>query len=113
MPFDGHTNVRMQILLDARSLLARRNGWCQHALHINKKGRASFCIIGAVKMAAQHHSVNLALNPDVHAVVQSLLLVLGEPKSVSPQRIADFNDTKNRRKHEVLSLMDRAMEYLV
>jgi hypothetical protein len=112
MPFDGHTNVRMQILLDARSLLARRGGWCQRAMYGHKNGRDSLCIIGALKAAAESHNVNLARHPDGAAVVHSLLLALGEPKSIDPGPIAHFNDKKSRRKHEVLSLLDRAIEHL-
>jgi hypothetical protein len=112
MPFDGLTDVRTQILLDTRSLLARRGGWCKGTLHENKNKRDSYCVYGAVRRVAQHHNVNLALHPDGHAVIQAILLALGEPQGFDPEPIAKFNDVKSRRKHEVLSLLDRAIEYL-
>jgi hypothetical protein len=112
MPFDGHTDVRTQILLDTRSLLARRGGWCKGTLHENKNKRDSYCIYGALKTVARQHGVNLLLNPNGHTLVQSILLALGEPKCIDPGPIAKFNDVKSRRKHEVLNLLDRAIEYL-
>lgn len=118
MPFDGNTNVRTQILLDARSLLARRSGWCQKELHINKNGRDSYCMLGAVSMAARGHAlnaydINSSINREEGAVIQALLLALGSPNNIDAELIVKFNDKSTRRKHEVLSLMDRAMEHLV
>jgi len=79
---------------------------------MNKYGGDSYCILGALRISSSQHNVNLALNPIGQAVLRSLLLALGEPNGISPEPIVNFNDARSRRKHEVLSLMDRAIEHL-
>jgi hypothetical protein len=112
MAFDGHIDTQVLILLDARALLARRGGWCQRANHENKNGIDRYCMLGAIQVAACRNTTPSTYKSEGKAVINAVMRAIGEDRWGATSLII-WNDARNRRKQQVLKILDRAMGYLV
>ncbi len=91
----------LDLLRDARQVLADESNWCQHhAVHPSGRGKS---VLGAVGF--RFHAVD---HPDTMAAVQLLARAIGrEPGPYASVFVQDFNDTHGHA--EVLALLDKAM----
>src|SRR6476620_9543511 len=86
----------IDVLLDARKLLARTDGWIQRHRARRVNGTVAYCIEGALEAAAPEAFLFL----DACARVQS---VVGYS---SPA----YNDVPGRQQSEVVEIIDRAIQ---
>jgi hypothetical protein len=82
----------IDVLLDARKLLARTDGWIQHAQTQMVNGTVAYCIEGALEAAAPE----AILYSEASARVQG---VVGYP-------IPAYNDVPGRQQSEVVEIID-------
>jgi hypothetical protein len=91
----------LDLLRDARQLLADESNWSQHhAVHPSGRGKSVLGAVGYRFYATDH--------PDTMAAVQLLARAIG--RGLSPYDsvfVQDFNDTHDHA--EVLALLDKAM----
>ena len=85
----------IDVLLDARALLARTDGWIQEGRRRMVNGQFAYCIEGALAAADPKSQ----LFSDAWARVQGLL---DEP-------IPRYNDAPERQQSEVVETIDRAI----
>jgi hypothetical protein len=85
----------IDVLLDARKLLARTDGWIQRYRTQMVNGTVAYCIEGALQAAAPE-----ALYSEAMARVQG---VVGYP-------IPAYNDVPGRQQSEVVEIIDRAIQ---
>jgi hypothetical protein len=87
----------IDVLLDARALLAKPNGWIQGQRRmLQPDGSRAYCIEGAIEAAAPDSGVT----PKAWARVQSVL----------HQLIPEYNDAPGRQQSEVVETIDRAIQ---
>lgn len=86
----------IDVLLDARALLARTDGWIQNARSQMVEGQFAYCIEGALHAAEPKSEPYFS---DAWARVQA---VLDEPIPV-------YNDAPERQQSEVVETIDRAI----
>jgi hypothetical protein len=87
----------IDVLLDARALLARPNGWVQGQRQVlQPDGVRAYCIEGALDEA----DPGLGLASPAWARVQSVLV----------RPIPEYNDEPGRQQSEVVQTIDRAIE---
>jgi hypothetical protein len=91
----------LDLLRDARQLLADESNWCQHyAVHPDGCGKSVLGAVGYRFCAVDH--------PDTMAAVQLLARGIGrEPGPYASVFVQDFNDTRGHA--AVLALLDKAM----
>jgi hypothetical protein len=86
----------IDVLLDARALLARPDGWIQNSRSGMVNGQFAYCIEDALAAAEPKSQLSLS---DAWARVQG---VLDEP-------IPEYNDAPERQQSEVVETIDRAI----
>jgi hypothetical protein len=86
----------IDVLLDARQLLARTDGWIQHRGSQMVNGTLAYCIEGALVAAAPE----AILYSDARARVEG---VVGSS-------IPAYNDVPGRQQSEVVEVIDRAIQ---
>jgi hypothetical protein len=86
----------IDVLLDARKLLARTDGWIQGAQTQMVDGTVAYCIEGALEAAAPE----VSLHSDVWDRVAGVI----------SYSIPAYNDVPGRRQSEVLEIIDRAIQ---
>ncbi len=95
MPFDGTQSPITMALTRARALVEK--GWIQKCM----RSRDGVCIMGAVEHLAEnllYQRVNILL---IQAITEQ------QGRKMLP---AEYNDTPDRTKEEVLAVYDRAIE---
>ena len=87
----------IDVLLDARALLARPNGWIQGRRRmLRSDGNRAYCIEGAIEAAEPGGR----MGSPAWARVQSVL----------DQLIPEYNDEPGRQQSEVVETIDRAIQ---
>ncbi len=87
----------IDVLLDARALLARRDGWIQNTRREMVNGQFAYCIEGALEAAEPKSQRYFSV---AWARVRG---VLDEP-------IPAYNDAPQRQQSEVVETIDRAIQ---
>jgi hypothetical protein len=110
-PVDTGYDVPGQILIKARALIAK-HGWCQFALSNDMR----LCAVGAINVAAD---ARIGFSEAVLRLAEVLPYKLrndDRAKERAPDRVRlaqieviYWNDTKSRRKAQVLAKFDRAI----
>jgi hypothetical protein len=88
----------IDVLLDARALLARTDGWIQHSRRQMVNGKVAYCIEGALEAAEQPKSQRCF--SEAWARVQGVL----------DEAIPMYNDAPERQQSEVVETIDRAIQ---
>ena len=105
------TPTVIDVLKRMRTLL--RKGWTQHAAAVTERGRvvptvspqaARFCLVGAEMRAAYDLGVY-----DLKQRTEKLIRRRIRSRS-GQDGIADYNDTKGRKKSEILAVVSCAIE---
>ena len=91
----------LDLLRDARQVLADEGNWCQHhAVHPSGRGKSVLGAVGYRFYAVDH--------PDTMAAVQLLARAIGRESSIYDSVfVRDFNDTHGHA--EIPALLDKAM----
>jgi hypothetical protein len=92
----------IDVLLDARSLLARTDGWIQRSRSQMVKGKIAYCIEGAL-LAAEPKSHPFSDGSSFSDAWTRVQAELDEP-------IAEYNDAPERQQSEVVETIDRAIQ---
>lgn len=105
---EGRTMSNTDILtylLEVRQLLARRGAWIQGRQQ--NEDNTAWCLVGAVREMARKDDKWNQAEPVLITLADHLPVTAEEYYASS--RLMKFNDTKNRRKREVLALIDKAI----
>lgn len=99
---------KLQILIDARALIERRENWCQRVLWLHNGGSFAFCSRGALIDAADHEPAAWDINFDVLVILAAALPIDWLPHEIPMTRAVEFNNSHSHA--EVIAWFDRAIE---
>jgi len=113
MPFDAtplpQRDDVVELLEKGRALVAAH--WCRHRLHSARRDKKSgevthyYCMIGAICTAAGHSELGLGSSDTLYIARNFLAFAVDMPR----QCVENWNDTKGRKKDEVVAAFDRAI----
>lgn len=104
----AYTPETLRILTEARALIARPGGWCQHASALNARGEEcdprgangeQFCFVGAIEHAAE--------DANYYGVIHAAEVAVRETES--GWSVTAYNDAFCRTQEEVVAVYDRAL----
>jgi hypothetical protein len=118
MPFDNPHQMPfgdLELLMEARGRISRKDFWVQG--HFQKDGR--YCLVASLSLTCGTRSIGMPSRTELRV---SRLVAMHMPSNApfwirhrfmpSRRRLIAFNDDLLTQHHDVIALLDRAIEHL-